>query len=82
MIINLTICSSCGASVKEQNITYTQTIEGKVSIVEDVPALVCSQCGEICLTPETVNAIQDQIEHGQATETRQVPVFRVPQPTR
>jgi YgiT-type zinc finger domain-containing protein len=74
-------CSACGAQLQSQTITYTQTIEGKVYIVEDVPALVCPQCGEIYLSPQTVDAIQEQIEHGQATETRQVPVFRVPQPT-
>jgi hypothetical protein len=52
-----------------------------VYIVEDVPAWVCTQCGEIYLDPATVDAIQEQIEHGEATETRQVPVYRVPQPT-
>jgi YgiT-type zinc finger domain-containing protein len=76
-----TTCSACGARLKQQKITYTQTIGDKVYIVEDVPALVCPQCGEIYLTPETVDAIQEQIEHGQATETRQVPVYRIPQPT-
>jgi YgiT-type zinc finger domain-containing protein len=74
-------CSRCRAKTRDQLITYTQTSAGKVAIVEDVPALVCSQCGEIYLTPETVDAIREQIEHGQSTETRQVSVFRVPQPT-
>ena len=77
--IDHTSCSVCGADVKQQDVTYAQTIDGNVYIVEDVPALVCPQCGEIYLTPATVDAIQEQIEHGQATETRQVPVFRVPQ---
>jgi YgiT-type zinc finger domain-containing protein len=76
-----TRCSACGAGLKQQTITYTQTIDGNVYIVEDVPALVCLQCGEIYLSPETVDAIQEQIEHGQATGTRQVPVYRVPQLT-
>jgi YgiT-type zinc finger domain-containing protein len=74
-------CSVCGANLKNQVITCTQTIDGDVYIVEDVPALGCSQCGEIYLTPKTVDAIREQIEHGQATGTRQVPVYRVPQPT-
>jgi YgiT-type zinc finger domain-containing protein len=74
-------CSACGAELEHKKITYTQTIEGKVYIVEDVPAWVCTQCGETYLDPATVDAIQDQIEHGQVTETRQVPVYRVPEPT-
>lgn len=73
-------CSVCGAQLETKTITYTQTIDGKVYIVVDVPAQVCPQCGEIYLSPETVDAIQEQIEHGQATETRAVPVYRVPQP--
>ncbi len=74
-------CSACGAKLELKTITYPETIGDKVYIVEDVPAQVCGQCGEIYLTPQTVDAIQEQIEHGQATETRQVPVYRVPQPT-
>jgi YgiT-type zinc finger domain-containing protein len=81
MTNNQNNCSVCGAVLEDQKITYTQAIDGKVYIVEDVPALVCPQCGEIYLAPETVNAIQEQIEHGQATGTREVPVYRVPQPT-
>ena len=75
-------CSVCGARVQLKNITYTQTIGDRFIIVEDVPAWVCEQCGETYLDPETVDAIQEQIEHGEAIGTRQVPVFRVPQPTR
>lgn len=76
-----TTCSACGARLQHRKITYTQTIGAEVYIVEDVPAWVCDQCGEIYLDPATVDAIQEQIEHGQAAETRQVPVYRVPQPT-
>lgn len=74
-------CSVCGAALESKTITYTQTIDGKLYIVEGVPAQVCPQCGETFLSPATVDAIQEQIEHGQATETREVPVYRVPQPT-
>jgi YgiT-type zinc finger domain-containing protein len=80
MTSNQSHCSVCGAVLEEQKITYTQAIDGKVSIVEDVPVLVCPQCGAIYLAPETVDAIQEQIEHGQTTEACQVPVYRIPQP--
>jgi YgiT-type zinc finger domain-containing protein len=77
-----TLCSVCGGRLQQKKITYTQTIGDQIYIVEDVPASVCSQCGEVYLDPATVDAIQEQLEHGQATGTRQVPVYRVPQPTR
>ena len=74
-------CSVCGAHLRRQKITYTQTIGDKVYIVTDVEAEVCPQCGEQYLSPATVDKIQALIESGQVTETRQVPVYRLPQPT-
>lgn len=75
-------CSVCGAQVKYQKITYTQELEGKVYVVSDVPALVCSQCGEQYLAPATVDAIQDVVEQGKKGKTfpiRHVPVYHFPQ---
>jgi YgiT-type zinc finger domain-containing protein len=74
-------CSRCGAQLQRQTVTDAQTIEGKVYIVEDVPAWICQQCGEQYLSAETMQAIQDQLERGQPIGTRQVPVYRLPQPT-
>jgi YgiT-type zinc finger domain-containing protein len=73
-------CSACGANLEERTITYTLTKGDEVYIVENVTAWICSQCGEQYLASDTLDAIQDQIEHGQPIATRQVPVYRVPQP--
>lgn len=73
-------CSICGGRLTRGTITYTQTIGDEVHIVMDVEAEVCPQCGEQYLAPDTVDQIQNLIEHGQAVETRQVPVYRLPQP--
>jgi YgiT-type zinc finger domain-containing protein len=73
-------CSVCGGRLRRDKITYTQTIGDMVYIVSDVEAEVCPQCGEQHLSPATVDKIQELIESGQATETRQVPVYRLPQP--
>lgn len=73
-------CSVCGAQLRRETITYTQTIGNNVYIVTDVEAEVCPRCGEQYLSPETVDKIQEVLEHGQAAETRQVPVYRLPQP--
>jgi YgiT-type zinc finger domain-containing protein len=71
-------CSVCGATVHSQKITYTQERDGKVYFVVDVPALVCPQCGEQYLTPDTVDAIQEAIAQGAAHETIEVPVYHLP----
>lgn len=74
-------CSVCKAKLEEKKITYTQELEGKVYVVSDVPALVCTQCGEQYLSPETVDRIQEVIEKGEQKKLKpvqQIPVFHFP----
>lgn len=72
------ICSICGAKLQKKNITYTQTIEGKIYIVTDVPAQVCSQCTEQYLTPHIVDVLQRTIEKKQAAKMKWIPVYQFP----
>lgn len=75
-------CSVCKGNLKEKKITYTQELEGKVYVVSAVPALVCSQCGEQYLSPNTVDEIQKVIEKGEQKKLKpiqQIPVFDFPQ---
>ena len=75
-------CSVCKTKLIKKNIIYTQELEGKVYVVSDVPALVCSQCGEQYLAPETVDKIQEVIEKGEQNKLKpiqQIPVFHFPQ---
>lgn len=78
----MNICSVCKAKLEERRITYTQELEGKVYVVSDVPALVCPQCGEQYLAPDTVDEIQKVIEQGEKGKrkpVKQIPVFHFPQ---
>lgn len=71
-------CSVCKGNLIYKKITYTQELEGKVYVVNDVPALVCSQCGEQYLSPEIVDRIQKVIEKGEQKKLKpiqQIPVF-------
>ena len=74
---NKETCSACGAPVKREKITYTQTIGDKFYIVKDVPAEVCLQCGEEYLSPDTVDAIQEVIEKTKPAKTVEVPVYHL-----
>jgi len=40
------ICVFCGGDIKEEIVTVVKERQGEVIIVENVPAGVCSQCGE------------------------------------
>mgnify|MGYP001167495526 CR=1 FL=1 len=69
-------CSVCGAGLEERRIIYTQMRTGKLHVFADVPALVCVQCGEEYLSPETVDAVQKAFTEREATETIEVPLYR------
>jgi YgiT-type zinc finger domain-containing protein len=61
---------------EEQTVTYVLEQQGKVLIIEHVPARVCRETGERLFAPETVERLQ-QIVWEQRTPTRIVktPVF-------
>ena len=41
-----TICALCGGIKKESTTTFTADINSGVIVVRNVPATVCSQCGQ------------------------------------
>ena len=52
-------CALCKGEVEEQLIRYVQEVdEHNVVIVENVPAEVCTQCGETFIRPEVARKIQ------------------------
>ena len=61
---------------EEQKVTYVLEHQGKVLIVENVPARVCKETGERLFAPETVERLQ-HIVWEQRTPTRivETPVF-------
>jgi YgiT-type zinc finger domain-containing protein len=60
----------------EQRVTYTLEVEGKIVIVENVPARVCVETGEQFFSPETVELLQKMIwEDRKPSRVVEVPVF-------
>ena len=51
-------CTFCGGRLEEQCITYTTAYQGRIVVVENVPALVCTQCGETAFRPDVVERLQ------------------------
>lgn len=74
----LGLCSVCGAKLKSKRITYTQPTGDAVTLVADVPAEVCPQCGEEYLSPDTVDAIQEIIERQREPEMVAVRLYHFP----
>ena len=52
-------CPQCKGVLEQGTTTYTDTRSGYVIVLNDVPAMVCRQCGEALLDVEAVRGIQD-----------------------
>ena len=56
-------CHFCGGELVEQLTTFLYENNSQVSIVRNVPAFVCKQCGEKEYTPETTHRILTFLKH-------------------
>ena len=59
-------CYFCGGDVREDRISREVWREGKLHIIENVPAGVCRQCGEKYIAPEVARLV-DELLTGAAT---------------
>lgn len=58
--------TGCPGEYEARLIVHTIKFQGEIIVINDVPAEVCSICGDTLLTPETVR----QIERMLYTKTR------------
>ncbi|MDP2950271.1 MAG: type II toxin-antitoxin system MqsA family antitoxin [Chloroflexota bacterium] len=70
-------CQLCQGQYQERLVTRTYRRDGKIVVVDDVPAEVCNLCGDILLRPETVELIQDMLKMAEKA-TEFAPVVRLP----
>ena len=55
-------CLYCRGKLVRERVSYSATRRGYHLIIHDVPAWVCTQCGEPLFDEETVDAIQDVLQ--------------------
>jgi len=73
-------CAFCRGELEERLIRYVSDFEGRVIIVENVPAGVCTQCGEKIIRPEVVERIQRVVwQHPSPERSVEVPVYDLAQ---
>jgi len=66
----------------KRRVTYTLEVEGRLVIIENVPARVCLETGERFFSPETVEHLQQIIwEKQEPKRMVEVPVFEFAQKT-
>jgi uncharacterized Zn ribbon protein len=62
--MNPTHCSQCGTALMEAPILYEVIIGEELFQIEDVPALVCRECGEEWIEQEVRDNIERMIQEG------------------
>ena len=50
--------TGCQGEYEERLIVHTVKHQGQIIVINDVPAEVCSICGDMLFTPETVRQIE------------------------
>jgi len=66
----------------ETKVTYTLELEGKLYVIENVPARVCRETGEQLFSPETVGHLQRTIwEKKKPKRVIETPVYEYGQLT-
>jgi YgiT-type zinc finger domain-containing protein len=71
-------CYFCKGAVKPERVTHVHRWKGQVIILEDVPADVCQQCGEVYLAPNVLQAMDRIVELNQKEKPKKqlvVPVY-------
>ncbi|MBI2906972.1 MAG: type II toxin-antitoxin system MqsA family antitoxin [Chloroflexi bacterium] len=66
----------CGGKLEDKTVTHPQEYKGKLVILENVPAEVCQQCGEVLFRPEVVEKMQRLVwSEAEPRRTTCLPVY-------
>ena len=69
-------CPLCGGKLEDRAIKHPQEHKGEIGILENVPAQVCLQCGEVLLRPDVLERVQEAVWSGAVPKrTASVPVY-------
>lgn len=66
--------SGCPGEYEDRLIVHTVRYQGRVIVLDHVPAQVCSVCGDTLLKPETVRRIES-LAQSSAPPARTVPLY-------
>jgi YgiT-type zinc finger domain-containing protein len=69
-------CAICGGIQKEEATKLELWVDGKLIVIEDVPAKVCENCGEKYFSATVSKQVDVLLESaGEAKRKLEVPVF-------
>ena len=82
---NNQLCAVCGGELKATTITHEEKRDSNIYLFQNVPAKVCTACGEIWIDEEVLQQIDQLIETGVPVRKVETPIYdftRVPAPAR
>ena len=65
----------CAGEYEAKEITHTVRHQGRIVVIDRVPAEVCSACGDVLLRPETILHIEELLRDN-PEPVRTVPVYK------
>ena len=68
-------CHVCGRTeARQEFVSEVFDIDGKAVRVENIPATVCTQCGELVFSRETTERVRRMV-HGEAKPVKSVQMY-------
>ncbi|MCK6627272.1 MAG: YgiT-type zinc finger protein [Anaerolineae bacterium] len=68
------VCHVCGSNeAREETVNEIFFVEGKFVLVENIPATICTRCGEPTFSRETTEKIR-QMVHGETQPVKSIKV--------
>jgi YgiT-type zinc finger domain-containing protein len=64
----------CPGEYQVKEVVHTVRHHGRVIVIDHVPAEVCTVCGDVLFSPETVRHIEDLLKHP-SKPTTSVPLY-------
>jgi YgiT-type zinc finger domain-containing protein len=64
----------CSGEYEQREVVHVVQQGDRIMVIEHVPAEVCSTCGDVLFTPETVRTIE-ALRHTTTSPRRTVPLY-------
>ncbi len=69
------LCAVCGGGLRQTTITHQESRGENLYLFRNVPAQVCTACGEVWIEEVTLQEIDRLIRQGKPTRKVETPVY-------
>ncbi|MFA5098150.1 MAG: type II toxin-antitoxin system MqsA family antitoxin [Candidatus Margulisiibacteriota bacterium] len=69
--LNPGLCSACGGHLYFERVSLDYNEDGRIYVIDDVPAFVCESCGEIWIPKPVVEELEKLVKAYSASQKNQ-----------